>query len=120
MATDSGIGSDVQRREDRRVLLGESKGTDDINVSDALHIQFIRSQKAHARFSIDAETAREMNDVVEVFTPEDIKQCETSTPLPFRLFAAPMPGLDYPDKALWQRCFADKKHIITERSSVSS
>ena len=109
MSTDSGIGSDVRRREDRRVLLGESKGTDDIDASDALHVQFIRSEKAHARFKIDAETAREMNSVVEVFTPEDIKQCETSTPLPFRLFAAPMPGLDYPDEALWQRCFAETK-----------
>jgi Aerobic-type carbon monoxide dehydrogenase, large subunit CoxL/CutL homologs len=109
MATDNGIGSDVQRREDRQVLLGESKGTDDIDVPGALHIQFIRSEKAHARFDIDAETAREMNNVVKVFTPEDIEQCETSTPLPFRLFAAPMPDLDYPDEALWQRCFASTK-----------
>ena len=109
MTTDSGIGSDVQRREDKRVLLGESKGTDDIDVSDALHIQFIRSEKAHARFAIDASDARDMHGVVDVFTAAEIEQCATTTPQPFTLFAAPMPGLDYPDEALWQRCFATEK-----------
>ena len=115
MATDNGIGSTVQRREDTRVLLGASTGTDDIDVPGALHVQFIRSEKAHARFEIDAGDARAMDGVVAVFTPDDIEHCETSTPLPFTLFAAPMPGLDYPDEALWQRCFAtDKAHYHGE------
>jgi len=109
MTTDHGIGSDVSRREDARVLLGESKGTDDIELSDALHVQFIRSDKAHAEFTIDATAAREMPGVVAVFTPADIAANETPAPRPFTLFAAPMTGLDYPDEALWQRCLATEK-----------
>jgi len=108
-SSESGIGSDVRRREDRRVLLGESKGTDDIELSDHLHVQFIRSERAHARFTIDATEAREMDGVVAVYTPADIEASETPTPRPFTLFAAPMTGLDYPDEALWQRCFASEK-----------
>jgi carbon-monoxide dehydrogenase large subunit len=108
-SSEPGIGSEISRREDARVLLGESKGTDDIELSDPLHVQFIRSEKAHAEFSIDAAEAREMSGVVSVFTPSDMEASETPTPRPFTLFSAPMAGVDYPDEALWQRCIATKK-----------
>lgn len=112
MATDPsepGIGNEVTRREDRRVLLGRSKGTDDIELSDPLHIQFIRSERAHALFSVDASEARAMTDVVAVYTADEIGRSETPTPGRFPLFSAPMPDLGYPDKALWQRCIAAEK-----------
>jgi len=118
MATDPddpGIGSETPRREDTRVLLGESKGTDDIELSDPLHAQFIRSENAHARYTIDAADARAMDGVVAVYTADDIEASETPTPRPFTLFAAPMTGLDYPDEALWQRCLgAEKAHYHGE------
>jgi carbon-monoxide dehydrogenase large subunit len=105
----TGIGSEVERREDRRVLLGQSKSTDDIDVSDALHIQFIRSEKAHAQFSIDATEARERDAVVAVHTADEIAQSETPTPGSFPLFSAPLPDIGYPDEALCQRCIATEK-----------
>ena len=107
--TDEGIGSEVQRREDRRVLLGESKSTDDRQLSDPMHVQFIRSEKAHTRFSIDATDAREIDGVIAVHTADGIARSETPTPGPFPLFSAPMPDLDYPDEELWQRCIATEK-----------
>ena len=107
--SDSGIGSSVSRKEDRKVLLGGSKGVDDIPLSDALHIQFIRSEKAHATFTVDATDARDVSGVVAVYTPDDIKQSETTTPNPFTLFSAPMEGVPYPDDSLRQRSFAEDK-----------
>ena len=106
---DAGIGGDVTRREDRRVLLGESKSTDDIPVPEAVHVQFIRSERAHARFSIDATDALSMDGVVAVHTADSIAGSETPTPGRFPLFSAPMPDLGYPDEALWQRCIATDK-----------
>ena len=108
-SSEPGIGSEVERREDRRVLLGQSKSTDDIELSDPLHVQFIRSEKAHARFSVDATEARELDTVVAVHTADEIARSETPTPGPFPLFSAPMPDLGYPDEALWQRCIATGK-----------
>ena len=107
--SEPGIGSEVERREDRRVLLGQSKSTDDIELSDPLHVQFIRSETAHARFSIDAAEARAMDAVVAVHTADEIAQSETPTPGRFPLFSAPMPDLGYPDEAIWQRCIATEK-----------
>ena len=107
--SDSGIGSSVSRKEDRKVLLGGSKGVDDIPLSDALHIQFIRSEKAHATFTVDATDARDVSGVVAVYTPDDIKQSEATTPNPFTLFSAPMEGVPYPDDSLRQRSFAEDK-----------
>lgn len=63
---------EIVRREDRRVLLGRLKSTDDIELSDPLHIQFIHSERAHARFSIDASEARAMTDVIHVCTADKI------------------------------------------------
>lgn len=107
--TDRGIGSEVQRREDRRVLLGESKGTNDIELADPLHLQFVRSEKAHTAFSVDATEARAMEGVVAVHTAHEVARSETPTPGPFPLFASPMPDTGYPDRALWQRCLATEK-----------
>jgi carbon-monoxide dehydrogenase large subunit len=106
---DDGIGGDVQRTEDERILLGESKGTDDLELADPLHVQFIRSERAHARFTIDATDARQRDGVVAVHTANGIARSETPTPGSFPLFSAPMPDLDYPDEALWQRCIATEK-----------
>ncbi|MDS0261115.1 xanthine dehydrogenase family protein molybdopterin-binding subunit [Haloarcula sp. S1CR25-12] len=103
---DGGIGESVSRNEDRRVLTGNSTGTDDFAVPNALHVQFLRSEKAHARFSIDASAARARSDVVAVYTAADIEASETPTPEPFSLYAAPMKGVPYPDDAYLQRSIA--------------
>ena len=103
------IGDSVSRTEDARVLFGDSKGTDDIAVPDALHVNFVRSERAHARFSIDAADARATDGVVAVYTAADIEASETPTPAPFSLYAPPMEGLDYPDEAFMQRSIPGEK-----------
>ena len=43
------LGNSVLRKEDRGLLTGENKFTDDIQSSDQAHIVFVRSTVAHAR-----------------------------------------------------------------------
>lgn len=108
-STAPGIGSSVSRTEDTRVLLGESKGTDDISVPDALHVTFVRSEVAHAEYTIDTTVAVDRDGVVDVYTAADIRASETPTPGPFALYGAPMVGVDYPDEAFMQQSIpADK------------
>lgn len=104
-----GIGSRVSRNEDARVLAGNSVGTDDIPVTEAAHIQFIRSEHAHATFQINATEAMSHPDVVDIFTASDIEESTTPTPEPFSLYAAPMEGVEYPDDAFLQQSIATEK-----------
>ncbi len=96
------IGGTVSRKEDHRVLVGDSKGTDDVTVPGALHVKFIRSEAAHARYHIDATAAREHGGVVAVYTADDVERSDTPTPARFSLYGPPMQGLEYPDEAYLQ------------------
>jgi carbon-monoxide dehydrogenase large subunit len=107
--SEDGIGGTVNRNEDHRVLTGNSTGTDDYPAPDALHVQFLRSEKAHTRFTIDASDARSHSDVVAVYTAGDIEASETPTPEPFPVYGAPMEGVPYPDDAYLQRHIAAEK-----------
>jgi len=109
MSGETGIGSRVSRTEDERVLLGDSKGTDDVAVPDALHIEFVRSETAHARFTVDTTAAAALDGVVDTFTAADIEESETPTPGPFSLYGAPMEGVEYPDEAFLQQSIPGEK-----------
>jgi carbon-monoxide dehydrogenase large subunit len=106
---DGVIGESVARTEDHRVLTGNSTGTADISVADALHVQFLRSEKAHTRFDIDASTARAHSNVVAVYTSKDIEESGTPTPEPFSLYAAPMKGVPHPDSTYLQQSIPAEK-----------
>jgi len=67
------IGSRTPRREDARLLTGQGRYVDDIEVPGALHACFVRSPHAHARIrAIDLDAAREMPGVVAIFTGKDV------------------------------------------------
>jgi carbon-monoxide dehydrogenase large subunit len=93
----------VARNEDKRVLRGDSTGTDDISTPEALHVKFLRSEVAHARFSIDASAVEDRDGVVAVYTAAAIEASDTPTPGPFSLYGAPMKGVEYPDEAFMQQ-----------------
>jgi carbon-monoxide dehydrogenase large subunit len=70
-----GFGQPVRRVEDQRLTTGTGRYTDDIAVEGALHAYVLRSQYAHARFTIrDKETARRMKGVKLVLTGEDVAE----------------------------------------------
>jgi aerobic carbon-monoxide dehydrogenase large subunit len=66
------------RTEDYRLLTGQGRYIDDIEIPGALHACFVRSPHAHARIaSIDASEALAMPGVVAVVTGRDLAQWTT-------------------------------------------
>ena len=75
MATTSGsiLGNPVLRTEDPRILRGDARYFDDLEVDGLLHVAFVRSTIAHARIeSTDTTEAAGMPGVVAVYTAEDL------------------------------------------------
>src|SRR5260221_12129404 len=73
MAARFGIGASVKRREDRRLLTGQGRYVDDVNVPNQAHAAFVRSPHAHADLvAIDAAPALAVDGVLAVFTSRDL------------------------------------------------
>lgn len=67
------LGNSVLRREDPELLVGAGKYTDDLQVTDALHIHFVRSNVAHGNLrSVDTSAALTMPGVVAVYSGTDL------------------------------------------------
>jgi carbon-monoxide dehydrogenase large subunit len=67
------FGERVERREDRRLLVGEGRYTDDFE-PHAAHAAFVRSDYAHARVSdIDVSGALDVDGVYAVYTYDDLE-----------------------------------------------
>ncbi|HWC22507.1 MAG TPA: xanthine dehydrogenase family protein molybdopterin-binding subunit [Flexivirga sp.] len=69
------IGKDRRRKEDRRLITGSSRYTDNIVLPGMLHLAMVRSPFAHARItSIDAAEAKQATNVVAVYTAADLDE----------------------------------------------
>src|SRR3954469_12479835 len=78
----TGIGQPVRRREDRRLLTGKGRYSDDLNLPGQVYAVMLRSPHAHALIrSIDTQTARAMPGVLAVLTAQDVK-ADGLNPLP--------------------------------------
>ncbi|MAB03133.1 MAG: carbon monoxide dehydrogenase [Candidatus Puniceispirillum sp.] len=68
-----GIGQSTARVEDRRLLIGAGRYSDDIAPGQGLHVAFLRAPYAHAHLlNVDLEAARQMNGVHLVATQADL------------------------------------------------
>ncbi|MCO8243634.1 xanthine dehydrogenase family protein molybdopterin-binding subunit [Haladaptatus sp. AB643] len=66
-------GTAVQRREDRHLLTGDARYTDDIQYPGMGYLALLGSQYAHARIeSIDVSDAEARSDVIAVYTYHDL------------------------------------------------
>ena len=75
-----GIGQAVTRFEDRRLLRGEGRFQNDVNLPGQTHAVIVRSVHAHADIrSIDTEAARRAPGVVAVFTAQDLARDNLGT-----------------------------------------
>jgi CO/xanthine dehydrogenase Mo-binding subunit len=75
------IGKNIKRVEDPRLLTGQGRYIDDIELPNTLHPAVLRSTRAHARIrSIDVSAAAALPGVVKVLTGVDIAR--TTGPLP--------------------------------------
>lgn len=76
------FGAAVARSEDARLLTGQGRYVDDIEMPGLLHVAFVRSPMAHARLmSIDAAGARALPGVVAIYTMADFADL-ASGPMP--------------------------------------
>ncbi|HEY9391871.1 MAG TPA: xanthine dehydrogenase family protein molybdopterin-binding subunit [Mycobacteriales bacterium] len=67
------IGQPLPRKEDARLVTGQTRWTDNITLPGLLHLSILRSPIAHARITrIDASAARELPGVVAVYTGADL------------------------------------------------
>jgi len=68
------VGSPIKRREDPRLITGQSTYVDDIKLLGMLHMAVVRSPYGHARInSINTDAARKHRGVVAVYLAEDLK-----------------------------------------------
>ncbi|MCB0222782.1 MAG: molybdopterin-dependent oxidoreductase [Anaerolineae bacterium] len=66
------IGQAIKRKEDPRLITGQAKYLDDIQLSGMVHAAVLRSPYAHAKInSIDTSEAESLPGVVGVFTGKD-------------------------------------------------
>jgi carbon-monoxide dehydrogenase large subunit len=69
-----GIGQPVLRFEDPRLLRGQGRFINDVNLPGQAHAVFVRSPHAHAKIrAIDVEAAKKAPGVVAVLTGHDVK-----------------------------------------------
>ncbi len=85
------VGAPVRRVEDRRLVTGNGRYTDDIGFgTGALEVAFVRSPHAHARIrDIDVTGALDIDGVVAIYTYEDLDGA-AAEPLPILI---PHPAL---------------------------
>jgi CO/xanthine dehydrogenase Mo-binding subunit len=76
--THEGIGAAVPRVGAKRLVQGQARYCDDIELPRMVHVCFLRSPYAHARIlSVDTKAARAMPGVVSVITGADLREhCE--------------------------------------------
>jgi len=68
------IGQPLRRKEDLRLLTGQGRYSDDVNLPGQAYAYVLRSPHAHARIrAIDAAAARAMPGVLAVLTSADVK-----------------------------------------------
>src|SRR5262245_41149023 len=85
-ATQFGIGQPVPRKEDVKLLRGEGRYTDDLQLPGQAYAYILRSSVAHGNIkSIDAAAAKNMPGVLGIFTGTDVAQYGTlQSALPFK------------------------------------
>ncbi len=75
------VGKARKRKEDRRLITGRTRWTDNLTVPGMQHIAMVRSPCAHARItSIDVEEASRATGVVLVLTGQDLADEQGSLP----------------------------------------
>ena len=73
MATQT-LGASIKRKEDPRLLTGEAKYLDDVQIPGMVHAAILRSPYAHAKIkSINKDKAVKVPGVITILTGEDFK-----------------------------------------------
>jgi aerobic carbon-monoxide dehydrogenase large subunit len=101
-STTTGIGAPAVRKEDARLVTGQGRFSDDVNLPGQAYAAMVRSPHAHARIrAIDAAAALALPGVLAVLTGTDAMK-DGLKPIPHR------PVMGPPDIALGKRDASDK------------
>jgi carbon-monoxide dehydrogenase large subunit len=69
------VGKARTRKEDARLITGQTNWTDNITLPGLLHVTFVRSPYAHARITgVDVSRAREADNVIAAFSAADLPE----------------------------------------------
>src|SRR6202035_3029395 len=90
-----GVGQSVPRKEDDALIRGKGRYTDDYAPQPAMHALVLRSPHAHAKFTINAASARGLPGVSLILTREDVRELG-SLPCLFNLEVDPFTGPPLP------------------------
>ncbi len=102
------VGQAMRRKEDPRMLRGRGRYIDDIVVPGMLYAAIVRSPEAHANIvSIDTSAAAARDDVVAVFTAEDLAG-DFAIPL---VMAWSPPGVEINTPENWPLKRGQVKHV---------
>jgi aerobic carbon-monoxide dehydrogenase large subunit len=102
------VGQALKRKEDPRMITGRGTYIDDMVLPGMLHAALVRSPEAHARVvSIDKSAAEARDDVVAVFTGEDLA-ADFAGPLPM---VWDPPGVDINTPEHWPIALGEVKHV---------
>ncbi|HET7245834.1 MAG TPA: xanthine dehydrogenase family protein molybdopterin-binding subunit, partial [Streptosporangiaceae bacterium] len=75
------VGQARPRKEDARLITGQTNWTDNIVLPGMLHMAFVRSPMAHARItSVDLTAARAVPGVIAAFSGADFAEQQGSLP----------------------------------------
>jgi carbon-monoxide dehydrogenase large subunit len=76
------VGRPLKRKEDPRLITGRATYVDDIQPVGTLWMAFVRSPEAHATItSVDAQEAMARDDVIAVFTGDDLDDLQAPLPM---------------------------------------
>ncbi|MGH3266486.1 MAG: xanthine dehydrogenase family protein molybdopterin-binding subunit, partial [Trebonia sp.] len=80
-ATSAEVGKARTRKEDARLITGQTNWTDNITLPGLVHVAFVRSPYAHARItSVDLTAARGATGVIAVYSGADFAAEQGSLP----------------------------------------
>ena len=80
------IGDSPERREDLELVTGHGEFVDDLKRQGMVFASFVRSEYAHARvLDVDAEAALARDEVLDVYTYEDLAHLPADIPQIYRV-----------------------------------
>jgi carbon-monoxide dehydrogenase large subunit len=101
------VGTSLRRKEDPRLITGRATYVDDLDAHGLLHAAIVRSPEAHAKIvSIDTSAALQRDDVIAVFTGEDMT--DLGGPLPC---AWAPEGIEVNNPPHWPLAKGTVKHV---------
>ncbi|GAA2337443.1 molybdopterin-dependent oxidoreductase [Saccharopolyspora halophila] len=115
------LGRSRKRKEDARLITGQTRWTDNHTPMGTLHLAILRSPMAHARITaIDTEAAREMPGVAAVITGRDIADEQGSLPCAWPI-TDDMKAPTAPPMAVDEVCFAGEAvAVVAARSAAEA